>query len=54
MEAGERLRLELGDSTLFMVNQRELATFQTRIKLLELQGELANALLVYQLLVSPH
>ncbi|MFM7468104.1 MAG: TolC family protein [Vampirovibrionales bacterium] len=51
MESGERLRLELGDSTLFMVNQRELSTFQTRLKVLELQGELADALLVYRLLV---
>jgi len=43
IEEGERTRFELGDSTLFLVNQRERATAEARIKLIEIQAEYEQA-----------
>ena len=39
LEQAERLRFELGDSTLFLVNQRERQTLLEAVKLLEIQLE---------------
>lgn len=43
LEEGERTRFELGDSTLFMVNQRERSTAEAMIRLIELQAEYQQA-----------
>jgi outer membrane protein len=43
LEEGERTRFELGDSTLFLVNQRERATAEALIRLIELQMEYQQA-----------
>lgn len=43
LEEGERTRFELGDSTLFLVNQRERATAEALIRLIELKTEYQQA-----------
>lgn len=48
MEEGERTRFNLGDSTLFLVNQRERATAEARIKLIEIEAEYQQAVAAYR------
>ncbi len=43
LEAGEQSRFALGDSTLFLVNQRERATAEALIKCIEVQTEAQQA-----------
>jgi outer membrane protein TolC len=43
LEEGERIKFQLGDSTLFLVNQRERATAEARLKLIEIQAEYEQA-----------
>ncbi|MFN7931601.1 MAG: TolC family protein, partial [Blastocatellia bacterium] len=43
LEEGERTKFQLGDSTLFLVNQRERATAEARVKLIEIQTEYEQA-----------
>ena len=43
VEEGERLRYDAGDSTLFLVNQRERATAEAEIKLVEAEIEYRQA-----------
>lgn len=44
LEQGERDRFDYGDSTLFLVNQRERSTAEAAIKLLDLEAEYHQAL----------
>lgn len=44
MEQGERFRLEMGDSTLFLVNQRERARAESELRVLEAFNEYHQAL----------
>ena len=44
LETGEQSRFALGDSTLFLVNQRERATAEALIKCIEVQTEAQQAL----------
>lgn len=39
LERGERAKFDLGDSTLFLVNQRERAAAEAEIKLIDIQAE---------------
>jgi outer membrane protein TolC len=39
LEQGERTRFDLGDSTLFLVNQRERATAEAAVRLIDLRAE---------------
>ncbi len=48
LEEGERARFELGDSTLFLVNQRERATAEARVKLIEIQAEYEQSVAAYR------
>ncbi len=48
VEAGEREKFRLGDSTLFIVNQRERATAQARLKLIEIQTEYEQAVAAFR------
>jgi outer membrane protein len=48
LEEGERARFALGDSTLFLVNQRERATAEARIKLIEIQAEYEQAVAAFR------
>ncbi|MEB3206512.1 MAG: TolC family protein [Vampirovibrionales bacterium] len=48
LEEGERLRFDFGDSTLFLVNQRERATAEVAMKVWDIQGEYYRALLNFQ------
>ena len=48
LEDGERARFALGDSTLFLVNQRERATAEARIKLIEIQAEYEQAVAAFR------
>lgn len=43
LEAGERLRYELGDGTLFLVNQRERATAEASMRVIDIEAEHAQA-----------
>lgn len=43
LEEGERTRFELGDSNLFLVNQRERSTAEALIRLIEIQTEYQQA-----------
>lgn len=43
VEQGERYKFEMGDSTVFLINQRERATAEAEMRLLEVQGELLKA-----------
>lgn len=49
LENGERTRFSVGDSTLFLVNQRERATAETRIKLIDIQTEYELALIAFKI-----
>ncbi len=48
LEEGEREKFRLGDSTLFLVNQRERATAEARVKLIELQAEYEQAVAAFR------
>jgi outer membrane protein len=48
LEQGERDRYALGEGTLFLVNQRERATAEAQARLLDVQAEYQQALLVYR------
>jgi outer membrane protein len=48
LEEGERARFDLGDSTLFLVNQRERATAEARVKLIEIQAEYEQSVAAYR------
>jgi outer membrane protein TolC len=48
LEAGERTKFTLGDSTLFLVNQRERATAEARIRLIEIQAEYEQAVAAFR------
>lgn len=48
LEQGERDRFALGDSTLFLVNQRERATAEAAVKVITIQAEYEQALAVFQ------
>jgi outer membrane protein len=48
LEEGEREKFRLGDSTLFLVNQRERATAEARVKLIEIQTEYEQAVAAFR------
>jgi outer membrane protein TolC len=48
LEEGEREKFRLGDSTLFLVNQRERATAEARVKLIEIQAEYEQAVATFR------
>ena len=48
LEQGEREKFRLGDSTLFLVNQRERATAEARVKLIEIQAEYEQAVATFR------
>ena len=48
LEAGERTKFQFGDSTLFLVNQRERTTAEVRVKLIEVQTEYEQAVAVFR------
>lgn len=48
LEEGEREKFRLGDSTLFLVNQRERATAEARVKLIEIQAEYEQAVATFK------
>ncbi len=48
LEQGERDRFDYGDSTLFLVNQRERLTFEAAVKLLDLEAEYHQAKVNFQ------
>lgn len=49
LEQGERTRFSVGDSTLFLVNQRERATAEAEIKLIEIQTEYEQSLASFKI-----
>jgi len=48
LEVGERTRFNLGDSTLFLVNQRERATAEAETKLIEVRAEYEQAVAAFR------
>jgi outer membrane protein TolC len=48
LEDGERMRFNLGDSTLFLVNQRERATAEAETKLIEIRAEYEQAVAAFR------
>ncbi len=48
LEEGERERFRLGDSTLFLVNQRERATAEAAVKVISLQAEYQQSLAAFR------
>ena len=44
LEEGEQTRLEYGDSTLFVLNQRERFSAQAKIKMIEAQADFQQSL----------
>ncbi len=48
LEQAERLRFDLGDGTVFLVNQREIASLSAALKVLELEAEYARARLLFE------
>jgi outer membrane protein TolC len=48
LEEGERAKFALGDSTLFLVNQRERATAEAKIKLIQIQAEYEQAVATFR------
>jgi outer membrane protein TolC len=48
LEEGERKRFSLGDSTLFLVNQRERATAEAENKLIEIHAEYEQAVATFR------
>lgn len=49
VETGEKLRFAAGDSTLFLVNQRERATAEARIRLIDAHVEYLQALTAFDI-----
>lgn len=49
LERGERTRFELGDSTLFLVNQRERATAEAEIKIIDVRAEYELSLVNFRI-----
>ena len=49
LETGERKRYELGDSTLFLVNQRERATAEAAAKIVDIRAEYEQALASFKI-----
>lgn len=47
VERGERTRFEAGDSTLFLLNQRERATAEAEIKLVEVETDYRQAVVAF-------
>lgn len=52
LEQGERDKFALGDSTLFLVNQRERAAAEARMKLIEIQAEYEQALANFRVVTA--
>jgi len=52
LEEGERRRFAVGDSTLFLVNQRERGTAEVEIKLIEIQAEYETAHATFKIATS--
>ncbi len=48
LEEGERIRFAAGDSTLFLVNQRERAAVESEIKLIEIQAEYEISIIAFK------
>jgi outer membrane protein TolC len=48
LEEAERLKFELGDSSLFLVNSRERSTVEAALKVLELRNEQAQSVLLLE------
>jgi outer membrane protein TolC len=48
LEQGERERFSLGDSTLFLVNQRERATAEAAVKVIALRAEYEQSLALFR------
>lgn len=48
LEQGERERFDLGDSTLFLVNQRERATAEAAVKVITIRAEYEQALALFR------
>jgi outer membrane protein TolC len=48
VEVGERLRFSAGDSTLFLVNQRERTTAEAQMRLVETHVEYLQALAAFK------
>jgi outer membrane protein TolC len=48
LEQGERIRFNFGDSTLFLVNQRERATAEAENKVIEIQAEYEQAVAAFR------
>jgi outer membrane protein TolC len=48
LERGERQKFDLGDSTIFLVNQRERATAEAEIKLVEIETDYQQAIAAYR------
>lgn len=49
VESGEKLRFAAGDSTLFLVNQRERATAEARVRLIDVHVEYLQALSAFDI-----
>ncbi len=54
LEEGERTKFQLGDSTLFLVNQRERATAEARVKLIELQAEYEQSVATFRIVTAQY
>ncbi len=52
LEQGERDRLALGEGTLFLVNQRERATAEAKIKVINIQAEYEQAVAAYRATIA--
>jgi outer membrane protein TolC len=48
LEEGERIRFRVGDSTLFLVNQRERATAEARARLIDVMAEYHQGLAAFR------
>ena len=48
VEQGERDKLTAGDSTLFLVNQRERATFEALLRVIDIQAEYEQAVALFR------
>lgn len=48
LERGERQKFDLGDSTIFLVNQRERATAEAEVKLVDIEAEYQQAVAAYR------
>lgn len=54
LEEGERAKYQLGDSTLFLVNMRERATAEARVKVIEIQAEYQQAVATFRNVTAQH